>query len=117
MLGAVREDSHTHDCLEKLMVLIQDYGTETWVGLYKIFEHVSAAVGGKSKLKSLGVPTQETQRFTHTANHPEASGLLSRHAVTREQAPKDPMTLADAQQYIQHLVMVYRQHIRSKAAV
>lgn len=77
----------------------------SWIDLYKIFEVLKDAAGGQAALQQrAGVTKTELSRFTLTANHPEGSGDLARHARLGQQPPANPMSLEEGQGFVRHLI-------------
>ena len=73
----------------------------SWVGLYRLHEVVSADVGGDGKLAELGGVSKQTPiRFRHCANSVKVAGDDSRHGYETNAAPKHPMTLDEAAAYV-----------------
>ncbi|MCB0995447.1 MAG: hypothetical protein KDB21_10170 [Acidimicrobiales bacterium] len=74
------------------------------VGLYKIFEIIrdQAGKGPCGPVNLVGA--REVSRFTSSANHPEATGELARHAVSRDHPPKDPMTAVEMSLFIADVI-------------
>ncbi|MEX2440406.1 MAG: hypothetical protein WD739_11115 [Actinomycetota bacterium] len=70
-----------------------------WITLYKIFEIMGRPV------------FPDRARFTHTANHPAASGDASRHGRMNQQPPSKPMVLHEARAAIGSLLELW---LRSK---
>lgn len=68
-----------------------------WDDLYRIFELIR-----KEHKATLEVNSNKSTRnkFTQTANHPEAAGDFARHSVPSGAAPNNPMTLDDAEAFI-----------------
>jgi hypothetical protein len=77
-----------------------------WANLYKVSEIVEKSMGGRSSdlfRKNLCTRT-EWNRFRRTANHQEATGVLSRHARTNQDPPLDPMAPDVAKLFIIELL-------------
>lgn len=70
-----------------------------FVHLYKVYELMESG-GGIAKLGS----KKQRGRFTHTADNPDASGRLSRHATTKNRPPSNPMTLDEARSFIYRMM-------------
>lgn len=69
--------------------------------VYEIIEHTGAL---KAAMQSAAIPATPMTLFTRTANHPDASGADSRHARSRQDPPKEPMTIAKARILISRLL-------------
>ncbi len=73
--------------------------------LYKIYEIIRANVGGDKSMRDNGwASMSQFKSFRTTANSPHAMGYKARHGVWREQLPKNPMSLNEAESLILHLV-------------
>ena len=70
-----------------------------WVGLYKIFEVIRAAAGGKALVSDPGLSD-----FTGSANLQGASGSKARHARPTGTVPRNVLSLAEGEAFIQRLV-------------
>ncbi len=68
--------------------------------MYHIYELIMADLGGKQKLSKLA-PLTEWSRFTHSVNHPKVFGDDSRHMKSTEEPPSKPMSLSEAQSFIE----------------
>ena len=78
----------------------------SWTELYKVFEIIRVAVGGRDNdLLASGWTTKpELSAFTGTANHHLASGIHEgRHARQKGPAPTRTMTVDEAQTFIRNL--------------
>lgn len=105
--GLLQLSEQSPDTFEMLQYM-QEYGMNDWVGLYKIFEQLSAKLGGEHRLISILDTTKaEKNRFTNTANNPAASGLMARHAVQDTQPPANPMSVEEGREYIKTLLFRY----------
>ncbi len=94
--------------IAEMMSYMQQYGMHDWVNMYKIFELLRKKLGGDNKLiKALSTTKAQKDRFTRTANNPEASGDLARHAVSDQSPPSDPMTLEEGRGYLKTLLLRY----------
>jgi hypothetical protein len=68
-----------------------------WANLYKVYEVISADVGGRTEVVKRGWASDKTIRlFKHTADSVGAVGDEARHGVERTQPPPVPMLLAEA---------------------
>jgi hypothetical protein len=77
----------------------------SWVNLYRLYEVVEEDVGGRKTIASLGwMKDSDITRFTHTANNARSLGDEARHGHERYQPPRNPMTLAEAEQLIKTLL-------------
>ncbi|MEO6045058.1 MAG: hypothetical protein ABIQ47_14235 [Tepidiformaceae bacterium] len=100
-LGVVLADS-------RAIRAVRFFEEGTWVSLYKVKEIVTEAVGSPQLLKDRGwVSAGALKRFDHTANNANALGDQARHARTSRQGPQTPMTLGEARQLIQGLLLAW----------
>jgi hypothetical protein len=78
---------------------------QPWKDFYPIYEIVRKDVGGEEKLVSKGWTSMtQIRRFRHTANSPEAVEG-SRHGVPTGTPPTNPMTPAEAMEFIRSLII------------
>ena len=76
-----------------------------WVNLYRLYEIVEKDSGG---IERRGWATGSTIRnFKHTANHPDATGLDSRHGRMPGDPPKKPMLLCEAKALIHSIIQAW----------
>ena len=78
-----------------------------WVELYKVYEIVRASGVLHTAADAAGLKPSDVKLFTHTANHPEASGDEGRHARTQQQPPKNPMPIEQARDLVSRLVRAW----------
>lgn len=76
---------------------------DSWDNLYKILEVIESDVGG-AIYRNAWVSKKEVNRFTQTANSPEALGDEARHAKKRVSPPPKPMTIQEAKQLMKTLL-------------
>ena len=89
------ELSKKNELINKLIKLIS-HDSDSWVGLYKIFEVIDKDSG----IKSFSIVSSENlKRFTQTANSYKAVGMEARHALDYE-PPKKPMNITEARSLI-----------------
>lgn len=80
-------------------------GSNEIATLYKVYEIIKKDVGGDKTIKDNGwASIKKIERFTRTANSPDAIGDKARHGVQKNQPPKNPMSLSEAESLIRHLV-------------
>ncbi|MDP2200808.1 MAG: hypothetical protein Q8K07_02225 [Methylicorpusculum sp.] len=92
----------------KVMRLCVDKDSESWVGLYRIYEVVEADVGGQKAFASHGWGSiNDLKRFKHSANSVTVAGDAARHGKESEQPPKQPMSLDEAAALIGYLVQAW----------
>jgi len=89
-----KSNDDVHEVLDLLAVSDLD-----WVGLYKIFEVIRAAAGGKALVSDPGLSD-----FTGSANLQGASGSKARHARPTGTAPRNVLSLAEGEAFIRRLV-------------
>ncbi len=76
-----------------------------WVNLYRIFEVIKADMNGEAKIVQSRLTTHaQLNSFRASANHPDVSGDLSRHAVSSGSVPTSTMSLTQAQRFIKTLL-------------
>jgi len=79
--------------------------SDSWVGLYRIYEVIAHDLGGEESFKQVGWGSpQDLKRFTHSANSVAAAGDAARHGRERTDPPKRPMSLEEAIAYIGYVV-------------
>ena len=78
-----------------------------WVALYKVYEIIRASSQLRNALLAAGLTDRDLRTFTHTANHPDASGLDGRHARSAQEPPTDPMPLERARELVSRLVRAW----------
>jgi len=87
-------------------------GELDWVNLYRLFEIVSADVGGAGTIALNGWSMKQSMSlFKHTANSPGALGLDARHGAESTAPPLKPMTLGEARSLVRSIVHAW---LRSK---
>lgn len=80
-------------------------GTLDWVNLYRIFEIITADVGGLDAIANNDWATKTSMKlFKHTANSPGALGLDARHGAESTQPPPKPMTISEARSLMNSIV-------------
>ena len=88
---------------EGLRILGED--EHNWFNLYKVFELLRAAAGGRQGLEALGVEGVAQSSFTAGANRVDVSGRQARHAIDASPVPpKRAMTLEEGQHFIRQLL-------------
>lgn len=75
-----------------------------WVNLYKVYEIVRSRADVKA---NRWASDEELNRFTRTANHPEAGGEGARHGRTNTDPPPKPMSLAEADALVGRIVIAW----------
>jgi hypothetical protein len=94
------------DVAEALQILGQP-SSPRFADLHRILEIVEHTGLVKSAMQSAGISKASMRRFTHTADHPAASGADSRHSRSSQQPPKNPMTTDEARTMIRQLVSAW----------
>ncbi|MGD1712346.1 hypothetical protein [Dapis sp. BLCC M172] len=92
--------------VKKVIHLLTSYEHD-FINLYKIYDIIKDEVGGKKSKKIEGWVTREkfsVSDFTQTANHPDAIGYEARHGSNKQQPPKNPMSLSEAQNFIFNVI-------------
>jgi len=93
---------------DKVKRALRIYGKErhTWTGLYKVYEIIESAVGGKKTIIKKEWTTESSiKRFKHTANSPSAIGDEARHGKELSSGPEKPMHLSEARALIDTLLI------------
>lgn len=79
-------------------VLEQWRPNNDWYTLFDVYEIIKEDFGSKQRVANLGkVSKNAITRFTRTAN-------MHRHKVQKEPPPQNPMSLAEAQRFVQRIV-------------
>jgi hypothetical protein len=73
-----------------------------WVNLYRIFEIIE---GRADIVGSEWASRNETERFSRTANHPDAAGPDARHARSSVQPPPQPMMPEEGVELIRRILL------------
>jgi hypothetical protein len=77
-----------------------------WINLYKVYEIVKKDAG-KKKIEEW--TKNKISQFTHTANSQSAIGDDARHGVDRNDPPKEPMSISEAEALIRNLLQKWLQ--------
>jgi hypothetical protein len=82
-----------------------------WINLYKVYEIVQNDAGKKNKIDRIEqwITKKKISQFTHTANSQSAIGDDARHGVDRNDPPKEPMSLYEADALIMTLLQKWLQ--------
>ena len=78
-----------------------------WINLFKVYEIVNKDAG-KKKIEQW-ITKDKISQFTHTANSQSAIGDDARHGVDRNDPPKEPMSLYEADALIMTLLQKWLQ--------
>jgi len=87
--------------VKRVLKLVYKEGTGNWVNLYRIYEIIKSDI---DPIKKGWAESKVIDNFKHTANHPAATGDDARHGFMKNQAPQNPMSIADAKQLIETIV-------------
>lgn len=79
----------------------------TWVNLYRAYEVMEQALGGRNGVRKIVGTGKNVDRFARTAHSTQSVGLHARHGVQKEQPPSDPMTLEEARGFILDLFRAF----------
>lgn len=94
--------------VSKVLRLLASPEASTWVGMYRIHEVVEHDLGGLHSLQSLGWGSAgDLKRFKHSANSVRVGGDSARHGKEVDIPPKNPMTLPEAEAYLNYLVQAW----------
>jgi len=103
--AALSSKAHANPALMEAVARLGASPDLSWDDLYKIFEVLRDDAGGGDALRRrVALSKTEVARFTQSANHPQASGDLARHARMSQQPPADPLTLEEGRQFIRDLI-------------
>lgn len=104
---AVGRDGDAKDIREALQILGEGQPGCDWVGLWKVYEIIRHSIRPESMTQRQWVTVESRDAFANSANHPEASGTLARHARRPEPPPTVTMTLPEAQRWIAELTRTW----------
>ena len=97
------ELSEIDENIRKVFRLL-NYGLDSFVNMYRIYEIIRNDLG-KSYLKILEIDKSEIDRFTGSANRPDASGELARHGyLPGEPMKQPPMRLGEANNFVYEMI-------------
>lgn len=83
-------------------------GTLDWVNLYRIFEIITADVGGLDAIANNDWATKASMKlFKRTANSPGALGLDARHGAESTQPPSKAMTISESRSLVNSIVLAW----------
>ena len=92
---------------EKATKALTLYGglEHNWKNLYMILEVIEDDVGGERKLINKGWTSKgEIKRFKRTADNYRILGREARHGTEKWDAPREPMSLGDAESLIRNIL-------------
>ncbi|MBU9581106.1 hypothetical protein KTE26_21975 [Ralstonia mannitolilytica] len=99
------------EAVAKVLRLLDAVDAASWVGLYRICEVIEADVGGQHPLEKRGWGSaDDLRRFKHSANSVQVGGDESRHGKEPRMPPKNPMTLPEAQGYVNYILQAWLAH-------
>lgn len=91
--------------IAKALRLIGAKGAKSWVELYRILEVIIDDVGGSKQLELTGLcSAKDLARFKHSANSVAVAGDAARHGNEDTQPPRRPMSIEEAQAYINYVL-------------
>jgi hypothetical protein len=75
------------------------------VNLFRVYEVIREDLGGQAEIVQRGWATnKQISRFTNSLDNRAAMGDKARHAVSKTQPPKKPMSLPEAQAFVTGLL-------------
>lgn len=93
---------------EKVADALRFYERGDWVNLYKAWEVVCDAAGGSHAVVNNGWATElKRNRFTGTAQSRAQLGDEARHASEKYKAPKNPMSLEEAREFVRSVIQAW----------
>jgi hypothetical protein len=93
---------------EKVADALRFYASGNWVNLYKAWEVVCDAAGGSHAVVKNGWAAElNRNRFTGTAQSRAQLGDEARHASEKYKAPKNPMTLEEAREFVRSVIQAW----------
>jgi hypothetical protein len=94
--------------IAKVLRLLSATDASSWVGLYRIHDVIEEDVGGQHELERQGwCSSEDLRRFKHSANSVQVGGDLARHGTERQQPPRNPMSISEAQAYGNYLMQAW----------
>jgi hypothetical protein len=75
-----------------------------WVELYRVLEIIEHSGRLRTAIDAADISNKQVTRFNRTACHPEAAGPDARHARSKQEPPRPPMSITDARQLISDMV-------------
>ena len=100
--------ARSDSAVAKALRLLSAADSNSWVGLYRIYEVVEADVGGESALKTCGWGSPaDLKRFKHSANSVSVGGDAARHGKELTSPPNNPMSLEEAGSYVTYIVSAW----------
>lgn len=91
--------------VEKALRLASQVESQSWVGLYRLYELIEADIGGQAQLTSRGWSTAPAlKRFKHSANSVAVAGDASRHGKETGAPPRQPLSIVEATAYVRDIM-------------
>lgn len=98
----------TDTAVAKAMRLLSAADSQSWVGLYRIYEVIETDVGGEPELKKRGWGSaDDLKRFKHSANSVTVAGDAARHGKELTSPPANPMSPEEAAAYVNYVVSAW----------
>lgn len=95
----------TEQLVAKALRLKGAIDSKTWVGLYRVLEVVIEDVGSEKRYLSQGWGSKnDFKRFMRSANSDSVAGDDARHGRKDLSPPKEPMTIDEAQAYVNYVI-------------
>jgi hypothetical protein len=102
---AIARLAATDAAVAKAMRLLSATDSQSWVGLYRIYEVVEADAGGEPAFKKRGWGSAgDLKRFKHSANSVTVAGDAARHGKELSSPPAKPMSSEEATAYVNYVV-------------
>ncbi len=102
---AVTNLAWTDIAVAKVMRLLAAPDSKSWVSLYRIHEVVEDDAGGEHALKKRAWGSaRDLKRFKHSANSVTVAGDRARHGKEQDMPPSQPMSLDEADAYVNYLL-------------
>jgi hypothetical protein len=98
LLGASRANTHLNTA-----VMLWADPPHSWPRLYRILEEIESALGRTVDAEGI-CSANERELFRRTANTAEVAGKDARHAAGKFEAPKNPMSLQDADAFVRRML-------------
>ena len=93
--------------VEEVLDIMGRAETPNWRDLYKVYEIIEHTGTLSSAMNSAAVSQNRMSLFMRTANHEKASGRDARHSRSKQDPPKNPMTIEEARRLISALIRTW----------
>ena len=94
--------------VSKVLRLLASPDASAWVGMYRVHEVIEHDLGGLYPMQSRGWGSAgDLKRFKHSANSVKVGGDSARHGKEVEAPPMNPMTLPEAEAYLNYVVQAW----------